>query len=608
MPPDGGSALDALTGPIPAALIPSNLVIPPGDPLMAPAGKDPAANDPARNDPAGAATDGMSSGLKSFFGDVGAKVASAQGAIQAAFGAGQQVASQAAQATQQQSAAIIAASQAKAAVDSSDATQRAKEASDNAAIAAKVGLTGPTEDKTLQNIHDTMDQLNQITPQITKANDVSFWNDPISYLFNQVVKVPILEDQRDTRVENLRAMTTAVSTQAAAMQAGSMATAAVDSVNTAGRAALLTKQDLAQGLADAQEPLLKDAQIKLSALGLAVSSAGELIKSADAQAGLPMKQVQTEYYSTLKEEQLAVQKERLINTANEARLNSLRGDTIEQAETDRTAKLGAINSGLTQFGIKPVTSPGAIPTAQAASLIDMGLRVSQGGGAGSDPLNAVQNILGAKVIDPNNLPAGQPVMFRDILNTENAVRTQIKSNPATMNLKGADLESAVQAGVNQHYKNATSLLFDDPQRQNPLFSPVPLASLRAQPWAKDNPILKAMEPYTIDGNGKSIPNVPTRYQDLFSAAATLVSSGKLTAPQAAAYIKDIANNSLADNDKAYGFRRFAIPVDTSKYNVSLPRPGAIFGGNDAVDLKNNAAVMKYLRNIMTSNDASFVNK
>ncbi|CAN5950694.1 unnamed protein product, partial [Sphagnum jensenii] len=504
---------------------------------------------------------GKDSGVNSFFNNIGATIGNAAAQIQTAFGLGKQAGQEAAQASSQQSSALLQAAQAKAAVTANDATQQAKEADANSRLALQLGLTGPDMQKTASAINQNMQELRNIQAQRTKDNNVSFWDNPGQYLVNQIVKVPIEESRIADRVENLRNITTGVSTAAAAMQAGSLASAAVNSVNTSARVAALVKQDLATGLANAQEPLTRDAQIQISALNLAVSAAGEIVKTADAQARLPLvqseveeapinlalKQQQLQYYSAAK--QLTMQqKMAMIQEQNaKTQLDNLRATEIKQKLTDEKEALGTINIGRASLGQKPISALTDLPTNLQKDWLKVGVNTQSGGGPGYGPYDTVQTMKKLGVFNtPGTVPDGQLVTVKDILEASSqAEKEGIAGKLSTRPGDGGERSPLNQFVDNevvnsfiqrQGYKldSATGKyvpgkgMSDDPANPDKLFGPEPLTTMVTRHWAKDNPILQAMVPATIDGNGRKVPNVPTVYGKVLETASGLVAQGKLT--------------------------------------------------------------------------------
>lgn len=613
--PDTPDAGNPLLQPIDPAIIASALGAPSGTSFSPP---QPSSSGSGNAPPTPAQSVGIGANKASsdFFAGIGATIGDAAAKIQAAFGAGKHVQQQAAAASQQQSQSIMQASQAEAAVAGNDAGMKAKEAADNAANAVRAGLSGPEFNKTLDAIRGNISDFRTFAAQKSQADNVSFFKDPGSFLVNQIITVPHLTTQMDDRVTALRGLTEGLSTASAAMQAGSQATAAIDSVNTVSRSADIQKQILATGKANAQEPLTKDAQINLSALNLAVSSAGEIIKAADVQAGIPLKEEQQAYFAANKDAIIANKNAQTI-------LDNERANVIKQQQTDKQQMLNVINIGRASLAQPPINDLSVLPTSEQKTWLKVGVNTAAGGGPGYGPYDTVKTMDGLK-INPATLPAGQLITVRDIQEQssqfqQQAAMSKLSARPGE-NGERSERDNFIDQSTVRAYIQRQGYAFDpktgatvvgkgmSDTKPDPLFGPQPLTSMLQQSWAAKNPVLQAMKPATMDGNGKPVDNVPTRYESVMKAAASLVASGKMTPDKAAASIKEIAVNSIADNDKAYGFRRYAIPYDNSSYLVSLPRPGAFFGGtNDVTDLFQPAQIMRYLNSLKTVGDSNLSN-
>ena len=265
---------------------------------------------PVSSDVSSSATQSANDAYKGFFGDITAKLGQAAGAVQAAFSAGQGVGAASAASSNQQSQATLAAGATQAAIDSGDATMKAKAEADTAAAYAKAGFIGPAFDKTLADIQQKTGELRDFQNKRDAADNVGFFDNPLKYIYNQVVTVPTLNTQIQDRTEDLRNQTTAASAAANTLSVGEQAINAVDSVNTNNRAALLSTLDLQKATVAAQDPLIKQAQINISALGLAVSAAGELVKSEASLAHIPMEEQSAGYYGAVKQSQILLNQEK----------------------------------------------------------------------------------------------------------------------------------------------------------------------------------------------------------------------------------------------------------------------------------------------------------
>ena len=273
--------------------------------------------------------------------------------------------------------------------------------------------------------------------------------------------------------------------------------------------------------------------------------------------------------------------------------------TGKLADYDNMNKLG--NVAVTSFGLPSIETIAKLPTDTRTALVNMGASIIAGGGAGPDPVSALTNIEKAQ-IPVTSLVGAQTQTVKDIQNQKSKMLSDpnLIAKGTALGLKGKDLENYILSpeNVTAAYQHRYSMLSDDPTHQDKLFSPQPLAGVLKQQWAQSNPILQAMAPMVLDGNGRTINSVPTRFQDVLSTAKMLVDTGKLDRKQVPGFVADIARNSLSDNDRAYGFRRFGFGnvIDPDHYRVALPRPGALFGGNvpGGVDMLNAGSVLSYL--------------
>ena len=323
--------------------------------------------------PATATQSGMDKGLTDWFSAIGTKIGNAAAQMQTALAGAQAVGQQTAQLGQQASAAAGASKTAEAGISVNDATQAANQAAADAQAAARAGLTGDNINKSLDALHSNLSDIENLTTARNKASSVDFWGDPINYIYNRVVTLPHLDNQLSSRVDNVRAIQTGLEGEIKGFNAAQLGDAALNSVNTQKRAALVATKGAADAALAAIEPLQKAEQIQLSAYQTQGSLGGEIVKAQDALANLPLKQSQTavqiEYAGQVKADTL--QKLQLMNEQKrqqllgepdvvalretKIKLFQAKLDDLVKANQEKQARIDSLRQSVNSSTIDPAT-------------------------------------------------------------------------------------------------------------------------------------------------------------------------------------------------------------------------------------------------------------
>ena len=149
-----------------------------------------------------------------------------------------------------------------------------------------------------------------------------------------------------------------------------------------------------------------------------------------------------------------------------------------------------------------------------------------------------------------------------------------------------DIKDIAQKAVQDRLLSAQKDVTTDPTG---FFKPANLETLVAA--HPENKVLAAMKPMTEDRAGNPIKGVPTNFTNVLDTANKMIETKQLSEAQAVQEITNLAQAAQDDNNKAYGYGRFAIPV-LDKYNVGTQIAD---GSKHIVNYKDSGAVMKVLR-------------
>lgn len=636
-----------------------------------------------------AAQKGQAAATQSVYGDPAKWIADITSRIGAVFQAGQS--SGAAQAdkavalAKAQSDALVQAGVLGATKDRGDALALAARDAATASRAAALHL-GPNDPATIADnaeINKAHDVITANSAKLTEMRNQNFFDNPATYLLDHVVRIPILEGRTEDTLSDMKNVVDAQTEKTKSLQNGAVVDLAMNSVNTASRAELIYKQDLANTVALGIKPAIDAQQTEISAYNLAdnqrrtgieaahlsldaqiaknnqqnelarlsISNADlTLAKNRDlredamlhlteAQHRMTMATAQWELDNSkdlapdrkaLLEAQVANEKaalgwgnqradieagrfkieqeetplrQKLLGMqgsyfeqsknaliqqqeAKTAELTSLRNEILKKDSRDKQT-VSELNDTLNYFGAggRPISDANAIPKEQRDALLTMTTNLRAFQQPARTPADALM-LIKAAGIPINQMPVGHQATFNALNDIEQAVIQKVQQiQPGEEKPTGQVLTQRIDSGVAAYVSNEQN----DISSSNKIFiMPTVNSILSSTSWGKNNPVVKAMEPMTVDGAGNSITkNIDGNL--LLNTAAKMVSDKQLSVPQAVAALKDFAKNTLTTLRETGGFAKAAVPVDEDRFVVGYQRAGSMLGdSHDRVNLSNTA--------------------
>ena len=273
---------------------------------------------------------------------------------------------------------------------------------------------------------------------------------------------------------------------------------------------------------------------------------------------------------------------------------ALRAEEIEKMVRNKQVNeetIGAVNRTLQYFGGSGnITDLSKIPEENRPALLRMTANLENYGRVAATPAAAYETIR-ASGLPLNGIPASHLVTVNAIGQLYSQKQLQaLSAGPYNAPLKGDALKEYVYQGVNNSIANEQYNIAPG----NKIFTPPSLTATLDKDWAKNNPVLQALRPLTVDRDGKSLPR-DLDGTSLLNSAVNLINQKKLTETQAASWLQDAGKNMIHDMQEAGGFARFSIPV--SEHFVMQARlPGLnLTGTHIPLDLLNTTSILTALR-------------
>lgn len=558
----------------------------------------------------------------SWFSDIGAAVSKATAGMSAAFQA-YKAGSAAGSAGLQSTIDQLSAQKAQAGFDSGiakanitgmDALHKAAAALATQKQALSLGLdpNGPEIAKANSAMRANADEVTKQTGSLAEMRANGFFDNPAKYLVDRIINMPIAEGRAKGALNNLKeeADKSALLTQTLGNR--NVVDTLINTTDTTNKAAELYKGALADATAVGVQPLLEAQQIKIGAYHLDVAQGqlavaqrnaavneaelsmkqallpGQLANQASEAALAPYKllntQIDTEYKGAAKES-LIGQQIATTNLRTQETLDKIKKD--QETEADKVA----VNQTIAQLGgTGAITNLKSVPVETLKPLLDITNNYRQFGSLGQTPAQAYELLKSSK-LPLNGMAAGHLATFDHIGEMYNqAVQESLTAGPNRSRIPKEDLKEWVDANVSAKIRaegmNITA--------NNKILQMPSVGTIVDNPRLSDNPIMQAMRPMVIDGNGTRI-NRPLDGSLLLNTAAQLVNDGKLSDIQAAGALKDLAGKTRDQIEEASGFKRFAIPYPTS-FNTGYVKNGFGLGDrHSTVDLLNSADTLNKLR-------------
>lgn len=615
-------------------------------------GGNPAASDAGR-DAAGKASNGFFGDISAAVQKAASQIDAAFNAGKAAGSSPAAIAQTTANLSQQQSQATMAAGQGGAEVVLNDAMQKAKAANATAADAVRLGLD-PNNPAAIAGMKAVSDSAASVFSNVNKINEMKktdFFDNPGQYLIDRIINIPIAQGRAAEYLDETKEAAGAIGAQTQALGFRSQVDTALNSVDTVQRAAGLYKQALASATAAGIDPLIKSQQISISAYDLGVgqenaaTSRGHLALAQQMQplqmdeakqrielSKLEQQRVDLENQQSRAKNSLEVQalKQQIESNKQQYELTKAKAplemkkltsetgyyDTYKQSqieelasrvklraqeETDKIAKgkqtedqLSAINNLYHYFGsaspINDISELNRYSKDAQAAQFEMAGNLSAFKQIAATPAAAL-DLIRRSGIPMNNIPDSHLPTLQSLSDTySSVVEKAVDPTRPGGALKGDALKDAVYSGVQQIVRSQQ----DNITSSNRFFQMPSMNTVVGLPELKDNPIIQALRPLTLDGSGQQV----RRELDgsaLINTAASLVESKKLTESQAVDALKDAGHTILNSIQSAGGYQRFAIPVE-QKFPVTFKKAGTGFlTSNVKVDLMNSADTLQKLR-------------
>lgn len=564
-----------------------------------------------------AAVQGAQKTDNSFYTDIAQAVQKVTSQIGAVFHAGvatgsspQAIAGRVDQLAGEKANAIVQSGQAGANIVAQDALQKAAAATQTAKDAVLLGLdpNNPDAQAGMKAVRDNAAEVFKQTGALAGMRANGFFDNPAKYLIDRVINMPIAEGRARDALRDTQEASAAIGEQTKTLGNRSIVDNVLNSTDTISKAGELYKQALGAATAAGIEPLIQAQQIHIGAAELGVAqqnAATSRAQLAIAQAKLPGELLNQQnqarqadnvsgYYSVLKEAQI----QQLQATAAE---RTAQQQKLVLQNTQNSEVLAGVNQTIKSFGGEgTVTDFARIPKSNLTPLLEMTNNLQQFGSIAQGPGQARDLILQSG-IPLDKLPPGHVATLThidQIYKEELGKATLVP--PGETRPKGVELQEQVQSAVRARIMNEQN---QGISAKNSIFTMPSVGATIDSKWGTNNPIVQAMKPLTIDGNGQKI----NREMDgslLMNTASQLIKEGKLTEGQAVSALKDIAFNTLNDVQTGGGFKRFGIPIQ-EKFPVSYSKAGvSIMTNTDNVDLYNSAQTLTKLRAQVAGSKAS----
>lgn len=537
----------------------------------------------------------------SFFGNIGSIVSDVSSKLGAAFNSGVATGSNPAdisakvdQLAQSKAAALISSGQAGAAVTLEDGLHKAAAADATAKDAVRLGLdpNNPDAIDSMNTIREAMTQVTKYNKDILNMNTVGFFDNPVSYLMNHLINIPIAQSRGSQAAAAGVQESEMLTKQTEALRDRSITDTALNSVDTTNRATELFKQALSSAAAVGIEPLIQAKQISISAYDLGVAqqnsetSARNSAMEAQLLPGkLSLQTSQSQWYDASHSAII----EQANARADEMRSMMLKRDKDAQGAADN---LTSVNNVYKSLGLDGnLKDLGLLRDKQKSSMYEMASNLQTSGQIANDPARALE-LIRESGVSLDKIPAGQLSTVKNIDTLYNSsLDKALQVQPGESKPTGAALQDKVKGFMTQSLVEEQRRGFDS---NNKFYTMPSAGTLIDRPWAKSNPIIQALRPLAVDSSGQAI----RRDVDgslLLNTAATLVKNKTLSEAQAVQALRDTGMNILNDVQTAGGFKRFAVPVQ-QMFPVTYQKTGFSFGSSGAkADLLDSSQTLNALR-------------
>lgn len=581
-----------------------------------------------------AAIQGAQNSDNGFFGNIGSIVAQTTAQLSAVFAAGKAagtnpsaLAGNASDAGAIAGKATFDAGVAGANIAGMTELAKAAAAAQDKANAVAMGMdpNGPTMSAQIAAVGESSAKSAAERKSIADMQQTGFFDNPAAYLINHIINIPLAEGRAEDAEANVRGVIGNIAEQTKGLTNLSVVDQAMNSTDTVNKAAEMYKQALGIATAAGIDPLMKAQQIQISAGDLganqanAATNAGRLAieklklpgELAQQKATLASTVAGTAKEQALLPGQLTQQQAvgDYYGAAHDAVIDELRQKaalqlTEMQAKVKKDAQdtevLGQVNNVYKYFGGEgTVTNIDRLPGPRRDALMTMASNLNQFGGVAGDPLTA-RDLIVRSGIDTNNMPAGHLRTLNGIDDIATNALANLQ-NPAThlgqKPLEGPALENQLRVNTRADIMREQN----DITPQNKIFTLPSATQIVGMDQYKNNPVVQALRPLTIDGNGTTV-NRPLDGSMLLNTAAQLVSDKKISEAQAVSALQDIGHGILQDLNTTGGLNiRFGIPIQP-KFPLSFSKSGFGLGNRiDHVDLYNSADILTKLRSQMGGN-------
>jgi hypothetical protein len=546
-----------------------------------------------------AGVQGATDASNNFFGDIGAAIGKVANQLGAVFNAGKAVGSGVSapvieDLAQKRAAAIVQKGIADAATAGMDGMHKALAADQvrDDALRLGAGSDQPKTQQLLSSIGEAGTQMAGHLAAINKASQKGFLEDPASWLINHIVTIPSEQNRANINLGVIKAGSAALAADSETIQSRTVVDNAVNSIYTKERAQSEVVSGLAAAAAAGYSVLSEGKQLEISAYQLANEQERTRIANAhlkmeqELQPGkLALQDMQKLYYGQAKESLMAEQ-------AQKTALYHEQMLRLAEANSQHAEVLSDVNNVYQSVGLPGgVTDVNKLPPVQRGALMELGANLRTTNQFSPNAGKSIQLLQDAGIpltkIAPSQIPTVQNLDELYQRGVTEALTLRVGEQRPT----GKILEDRVNAFVQNELIKEQNGGYS---ASNKFYSLPSVAQTMELPWAQNNPIIQALKPLTVDGNGSPV-NRPMDGNLIINTAARLISEGKLTENQAVAALKDYGFNTLNDGQKAGGYYKLGIPVQ-EKFPIMYNKSGFSFGSSsNRVDLYSSASVLSVLR-------------
>lgn len=513
-----------------------------------------------------------------------------------AAGGAQAAASQVGAAAQQQAAGKIA-------VDTANEMAAIKQQNDDGFAAAQVGMTpGAPSALTVQltdAIKDSAQKALAKNAQIQQMQGVSFWDDPMEWIVNQVA-IPYEQDSLQSAVNEGTIAAQNLKDLGAQFNQQAKVDALVDTGASATRLAGMAQMTLGAAAQTAAEAKMRVASIGLDAVNVAARLSQEQFTNAIAANGQQMDGVRLQLQAN-------------SDARSEAMMpyqQALKDAQIQSKQDTNDGRIAAVNTAnmvLKNFSMAPITSfqqlaqmPKQMKDFIASNATNENMAAF--GAFSSTPANAL-GVLGQAsglgiAIPPgvkNTVGKLQQIAAATLANNDKAAQTTpgaLTSRAMNPQQRSAKIDEGIQSSLQQEAQNIPVT--------GGIYSPPSLAQTLSLTGGSQFPALADYFKVTgiIDKSNPGGSTIPTDPSLLAYGALQLIRSGKATPEQMGQEISNVYSAAAIQNNNIRGYSKLSMPFPApgdpkSAFNMSVPAPN----GNDRpliLNMFNQAAVTAYL--------------